>query len=130
MEKSCGAVVLIDNKVLIVKQNSGFYGFPKGHMEKGESETETACREVLEETNVDIEIIDDKRYTINYILDNGIKKEVVYFIAKPKSLFNIKKQDEEIDNILLVDIKDVNNILTFDNLKNLWIDILNDINNL
>ena len=130
MEKSCGAVVLIDNKVLIVKQNSGFYGFPKGHMEKGESETEPACREVLEETNVDIEIIDDKRYTINYILDNGIKKEVVYFIAKPKSLFNIKKQDEEIDNILLVDIKDVNNILTFDNLKNLWIDILNDINNL
>ena len=130
MEKSCGAVVLIDNKVLIVKQNSGFYGFPKGHMEKGESETETACREVLEETNVDIEIIDDKRYTINYIIDNGIKKEVVYFIAKPKSLFNIKKQDEEIDNILLVDIKDVNNILTFDNLKNLWIDILNDINNL
>ena len=130
MEKSCGAVVLIDNKVLIVKQNSGFYGFPKGHMEKGESETETACREVLEETNVDIEIIDDKRYTINYILDNGIKKEVVYFIAKPKSLFNIKKQDEDIDNILLVDIKDVNNILTFDNLKNLWIDILNDINNL
>ena len=130
MEKSCGAVVLIDNKVLIVKQNSGFYGFPKGHMEKGESETETACREVLEETNVDIEIIDDKRYTINFILDNGIKKEVVYFIAKPKSLFNIKKQDEEIDNILLVDIKDVNNILTFDILKNLWIDILNDINNL
>ncbi|MBQ8234166.1 MAG: NUDIX domain-containing protein [Bacilli bacterium] len=130
MEKSCGAVVLIDNKVLIVKQNSGFYGFPKGHMEKGESEIETACREVLEETNVEIEIIDDKRYTINYILDNGIKKEVVYFIAKPKSLFNIKKQDEEIENILLVDIKDVNNILTFDNLKKLWIDILNDINNL
>ena len=50
-EKSCGAVIFRKQKeleVLIVRQNEGHWCFPKGHVEKGESEQETAAREVLE----------------------------------------------------------------------------------
>ena len=53
-EKSCGIIpyLLIDNEIhyLLVKQNNGFICFPKGHVEIGESEEETALRECFEET--------------------------------------------------------------------------------
>ena len=58
-EKSCGAIVELNGKILLIKQQkSGNYGFPKGHVLPNESEIETAIREVKEETNVDIEISD------------------------------------------------------------------------
>ena len=44
MEKSCGAIIFNEGKVLVVKQTSGFYGFPKGHVEIGETEKETHAR--------------------------------------------------------------------------------------
>ena len=28
-EKSCGTIIIDDDKVLIIKQKQGFYGFPK-----------------------------------------------------------------------------------------------------
>ena len=33
-EKSCGAVVIKENNILLIEQKSGFYSFSKGHMEK------------------------------------------------------------------------------------------------
>ena len=57
-EKSCGAVIFNnEDKVLIVKHNAGHWDFPKGHMEAGETEKQTALREVKEETKIDIHII-------------------------------------------------------------------------
>ena len=40
-EKSCGAIVFKDGKVLLIKHNAGHYAFPKGHTEDGETEKET-----------------------------------------------------------------------------------------
>ena len=66
-EKSCGAVVFtrIDNEIkyLIIESEEGFYGFSKGHMENGESEHETAHREIKEETGADVIILDGFRTT-------------------------------------------------------------------
>ena len=52
-EKSCGAIVCRRHhgnlEILLIKHiNSGHWSFPKGHVEEGESETETAAREVRE----------------------------------------------------------------------------------
>ena len=49
-EKSCGAVIYrkIDENLeflSISHRNDGHWGFPKGHVEKNESEEETAIRE-------------------------------------------------------------------------------------
>lgn len=119
MEKSCGAIIFNDGKVLVVKQTSGFYGFPKGHVEIGETEKETAIREIKEETGLDINIISDKRYTQSYIVKENVHKDVVFFIANLENN-NEKRQVEEIEEILWIDINEVENILTYDSLKELW----------
>lgn len=128
VEKSCGAFVLDNDKVLVIKQKKlGNYGFPKGHMEPNETEKETSIREVKEETGVDIEIISDKRYFISYPKDENTNKEVVYFLAKLKNKDNEKNQEEEISEILWLNINDVQNIITFENMKALWIEAKNDL---
>ena len=125
-EKSCGTIIINDKKVLIIKQKQGFYGFPKGHIENNESEIETAIRETKEETNLDVLVDETKRYSTNYVIENKIDKEVVYYLAKPFNS-NIIKQESEIKDILWVDIDKVVDILTFDNLKELWGKVLKDI---
>ena len=127
-EKSCGMIVINDGKVLIVKQNSGFYGFPKGHMEEGETEIETAIRETREETNIESYATSEKRYSISYPIKNGIPKEVVYFVGKTDGVINPKNQEAEVAEILFVDIDKVRDTLTFDNLKELWDEVLKDLN--
>ena len=39
-------------KYLLLKQHQGHWGFPKGHIEKGEKYIETAVRELKEETGI------------------------------------------------------------------------------
>lgn len=125
-EKACGTIIIDDDKVLIIIQKQGFYGFPKGHMEENETEIETAIRETKEETNLDVLIDETKRYSLNYVIDNKIDKEVVYYLAKPLNK-NIIKQESEINDILWIDIDKVIDILTFDNLKELWKKVLKEI---
>ena len=127
-EKSCGTIIIDNNKVLIIKQKQGFYGFTKGHMEENETEIETAIRETKEETNLDVLIYETKRYSVNYKVNNKINKEVIYYLAKPITK-NIKKQESEINEILWVDIDKVIDILTYNNIKNMWKKVLKDIKN-
>ena len=89
MEKSCGVVLLNSNKVLLLQHpdttTSGHWDFPKGHVEKGEDELQTALRELKEETGIDnVKIIDDFNHLISYnLLREGdtILKEVVFFLG-------------------------------------------------
>ena len=125
-EKSCGTIIIDSNKrVLLVKQKLGWVGFPKGHMEQGETEMETARRETKEETNLDVIVDEKKRYTISYITSTQIDKEVVYFRAKPIS-YSLLPQEAEIAEIMWVDIDEAKPYLSFDNLKKLWQSVLDD----
>lgn len=125
-EKSCGTIIIDSNKrVLLVKQKLGWVGFPKGHMEQGETEMETARRETKEETNLDVIVDEKKRYTISYITSTQIDKEFVYFRAKPIS-YSLLPQEAEIAEIMWVDIDEAKPYLSFDNLKQLWQNVLDD----
>ena len=73
-EKACGCIIINDNKVLMVYQNNGLVGFPKGHVENNETEEETAIRETKEETNLDVSINKDLRFETNYIVNGNIYK--------------------------------------------------------
>ena len=100
-EKSCGTIIIDSNKrVLLVRQKLGWVGFPKGHMEQGETEIETARRETKEETNLDVIVDEKKRYTISYITSTQIDKEVVYFRAKPISDSLLPQETEIAENVL------------------------------
>jgi len=95
MEKSCGVVLFNEQKVLLLQYATGqkegewdlqgHWDFPKGHVDKGETEIETATRELEEETGIkNIILLDNFRKTINYKIqkrDRKISKEVVFFIA-------------------------------------------------
>lgn len=89
-EKSCGAVVFAKNSTeiiyLLLKYEAGHWDFVKGNVEKGETEQETAIRELREETGIiDARFLDDFRESIFYFYKrNGInvRKEVVFFLME------------------------------------------------
>ena len=124
-EKSCGIIPFIidDNKVsvLIIKQNNGVIGFPKGHVELNESEEETALRECLEETGLQAEIVEGYREETSYYMpEYDAQKTVVYFVGIVKDI-NIHKQDSEISDVQIVDIDKALELITYDDTKRLFV---------
>lgn len=122
-EKSCGAVVYRkyhgNTEILLIKHvNSGHWSFPKGHVEVGETEVETAKREIMEETSIEALIDSTFRETVSYSPKKDVQKEVVYFIAKAKNT-NFVLQKSEVSEAKWVDINYACNILTYDNDKNI-----------
>lgn len=126
-EKSCGCIIIENSKVLLIKQIKGIWGFPKGHVEKDETELETAIREVKEETNIDVEVQEDKRYTMNYKTDKGADKEVVLFLAK-KIGGDIKPQESEVSVIEWLDFDESIKKISYENTKELFRKVLVDNN--
>ena len=128
-EKCCGCIIIENNKVLLVyEKNRNFWGFPKGHMEKGENEIETALREVKEEVGLDVEIIDkEKRYILNYIIRDEIDKTTVLYLAIPKNK-EIVMQESEIEKVKWCDFEEALETLTFDNSKEVFKKVINDLN--
>ena len=125
-EKSCGAVVFDGDKVLVIQQVKGHWGFPKGHVEAGETEAQTAVREIKEETNLDVEIDDSKRYVEHYSPKEGVEKDVVYFIAK-KIGGEIKIQEEEVKDVKWLQPQEAIEILTYDASKNIMKNVMIDL---
>lgn len=120
-EKSCGAIVYRkfhgNTEILLIKHvNSGHWSFPKGHVEAGETEVETALREIKEETGIDVIIDPSFRETVSYYPRKDTQKSVVYFVAKAKN-FDFVPQEEEISQIKWVDIGHASTVLTYENDK-------------
>ncbi|QNO16025.1 NUDIX domain-containing protein [Alkalicella caledoniensis] len=123
-EKSCGAVVFRREdkkvKILLLKHiNGGHWGLPKGHVEEGETEQETAVREILEETGLKVcALYDEFRYEMEYSPVEGIMKKVVYFVAEvQESQFN--HQVEEVEQCIWVNGDEALGQVTYDNTKKL-----------
>lgn len=123
MEKSCGCIIVKNNKVLLIKQVKGHWGFPKGHVENTETELETADREVQEEVGIKVEIDPNRRHVMHYYTDTGVYKEVVLYLASPKSM-DIKVQEEEVTEYRWVSVEEALSILTYDNFKEALTDLV------
>lgn len=130
-EKSCGAVVFTkvngEIKYLLVKNLSGVYGFPKGHVEGDESELETAKREIFEETGLKnlnfIEGFKDDDLFPSPQKKVGLK-QVIYFLAE----FYDEKvvyPEQEILDVKLLDYQTALNLIKHDSTKR----ILTNANN-
>ena len=122
-EKSCGAVIFRKQKseleVLIIRQNEGHWCFPKGHVEGKETEQETAAREVKEETGAEIRFIGGSREETHYSPKEGVEKDVVWFIAAPINN-KLKRQKEEIAEVLWTNVVEASALLTYDNDRQLF----------
>ena len=119
-EKSCGAVVykIEENQIyiLIEKMQRGHYSIPKGHVEKDETEVETALREIKEETNLVVDIDTNFREVVSYSPYKGCIKDVIFFVSKAKS-FDLINQEIEVNSLLWLKPIEAIDILTFDSDK-------------
>ncbi len=119
-EISAGAIVYttIEDQIrfLVIKDFHGNYGFPKGHLEKDETEEEAAIREIKEETGIDIELNTSFREELSYIMPNGIPKVSIYFLGYFKDQDPLR-QEEEVETICLLPYEETYELLTFDNMK-------------
>jgi len=80
---------LLLNYTALGKIEKTYWGFPKGHIEKGEKEIDTVKREVAEETGIkDIKFIDGFKETEKYFFKQRGKtvfKTVSYLLAETKT---------------------------------------------
>jgi bis(5'-nucleosidyl)-tetraphosphatase len=88
-ERSAGAIVYNQTKGFrryVLLFNGGHWDFPKGNMEKGESEEQTVLREVREETGLgSIALIKGYRKVIEYFYRRDgttVHKRVVFLLAR------------------------------------------------
>lgn len=106
-EKACGAVVytILNGQIhyVIIQQQEGFHGFPKGHVEKNETEEETALREIYEEVGLRPTLIKGFKVIDEYPLPHkqNVIKQVVYFLAEYSSQAIIIQEEELLGAMLL-----------------------------
>lgn len=118
-EKSCGAIIfkVKDNQrqFLLVKNKKGKnLSFPKGHIEVGETEEQTAIREIKEETNLDVKIINGFRKKSFYRPFGKTRKKVVIFLARALC-DQVKIQNSEIESYKWLKEDDVFTFLRYPN---------------
>ena len=107
-EHSCGALLFTkagtDIHYLIIEGTSGHIGYPKGHMEEGESILDAVARELREEVNVTkFSYMTGFRVDADVITRLNRKKTVTYFLAAFDPAENeLRRQEEEVANLWLL----------------------------
>lgn len=101
--------------LLVIHSKQGFWGFPKGHPEEGESHFETASRELIEETALSITklLVEMPLHEAYTFLHEGKKvdKIVTYYVAEVEG--EVVLQEAEVTASKWVDIADAEGYLTF-----------------
>lgn len=124
-ETSCGAVIFRDTPdgiryLLIRNRRSAHWGFPKGHIEQGETKVETAVREVMEETGLRIQVLPGFCEFSEYTIQGKIEKAVAIFLAKTEQS-EYTLQVEEIEECGWFTYEDAMRTLNYDNDKRILV---------
>lgn len=114
-EDSAGGVVVNGGEVAVVfQEKTETWALPKGHIEGGESEEESARREIEEETGItDLKFVKKLgSYTRGTRKDSGVKKNITFlhFTTEQKKL---EPQDPENPVAKWVDIDEVADVLSY-----------------
>lgn len=129
-EFSAGAVIFKkkNNELLfliIYSNRNKTWGFPKGHIERGETEKEAAAREIKEETGLrDLKFIKGFEEKIAYetiskrlpLEGRKIKKYVTYFLCETDNQ-GILIDNVEISDYKFLPLKEAEQLIKFDNLN-------------
>ena len=124
---AAGGIVLIDDKILLVKNrlseeyeadyDSGFWGYPKGHLNDQETPIKAAEREVYEETGFKVSAVGKKpiaesRYEIKKD-GEPVKKTVWFYEMNVVESFS-KEPDDEIEEIAIVPFEEAYKLLAYE----------------
>ncbi len=108
-EKSCGAVLFRGpvgrRTFLILHSTQGHWTLCKGHVEPGETEHETAEREIREETGLSVGFVDGFRHVITYSPASGVTKDVVFFLGEVGD-GPVTCQPEEVQEALFLPVQE------------------------
>ncbi len=129
-EFSAGAIIFRKDKemalfLLLYSGRNKIWGFPKGHLEGGESEKDATLREIKEETGIsDLRFIkgfreeDIYQATSNRELNkrNIIEKHSIYFLCETKAT-DIIVDSKEITDHKWLNTHEAEKMLAFDSLK-------------
>lgn len=119
-EKSCGAVIYtVQNGTrfyLVEQMQKGHVSLCKGHVERDETELQTAEREIREETGLDVEFVEGFRKTIAYSPRMDCMKTVVLFLAYAEHT-DARAQEEEVRAIQWLPFENAVEALTFDSTR-------------
>lgn len=116
-ERSYGAVVLNEkNEFLLIRHRyGGHWDFPKGHKEKGETDRETALREVREETGLTLEIGEERIFQSAYSPKDGVDKVVQFFVGR--GVGDVVVQEKEITDFGYFTYEEALEKITYDTSK-------------
>lgn len=106
---------------LVYRESENDFSFPKGHVENGETLQQCAIRETEEETlRANHLLLNDEIYTLKYITPSGedVENHIYISIDDGPTTKNICLDDQE--NLKWMYPRDVGNVLSYDNLKELW----------
>ena len=106
---------------LVYRNSENDFSFPKGHVENGETLQQCAIRETEEETlRANHLLLNDEIYTLKYITPSGedVENHIYISIDDGPTTKNICLDDQE--NLKWMYPSDVENVLSYDNLKELW----------
>ena len=116
-EKSCGTVIFAEHDgerlFLLERMRKGHISLCKGHVEPGETEHETAAREIREETALTVRFLDGFRESIRYSPFPGSMKTVAFFLARAEAT-ETAPQPDEVSEILWLPEEEARKTLTFD----------------
>ncbi|RIH86028.1 Diadenosine hexaphosphate hydrolase [Meiothermus luteus] len=77
-------------EVLLIRDCMGYWCFPKGHVEGGESLAEAALREVEEETGIRAEIVAELPAT-RYTNNKGVPRVIHWFLMRGEGAVRLEK---------------------------------------
>ena len=98
--KSCGVLPWRENDgqreyLIVFEQFSQCWSLPKGHMEAGETEVQTALRELFEETGLQARLNTQISAIIEYPISSYARKQVVFFPGQVSGIPKTKQGEIE-----------------------------------
>ena len=111
-EKSCGVLPYrqIDRQrqfLLVLESRSGCWSFPKGHIEAGETDVQTALRELYEETGLTAQLDTTRVASVEYPISSFARKQVVFYLGKVDGTPRVREGEiEKYKWVTAEDLKD------------------------
>ena len=111
-------VILNNGKVLLIKRKikpfKGFWTIPGGHIDFGETSQESLIREIKEETNIDVEVVNLIKIYDNPKRDPWGHIISITYLCKPINTNSIFKENEEVQSLYWCDIDKLPKNIGFD----------------